>query len=423
MPHKEFCFIFVASIDKFTMIAEFKVSNFYSIRSEQRLSFIASRDSFMEEEYIHPASDSVRLLKIGMIYGSNASGKSNVLKALAYFRRLMVYSPSDKNEKMGWIPFLLDDASRSGHCIMSMTFYLDGKRYILSVEFDGTRIYEEQLDVYLTNRPTSLYRRTYNRDTDASEVTFSTKTKLSQKSQTIIEGNTINNSTVMAAFGKSNVELSLLNSVYDFFSLGFADELTPEKSLSDYTKEFLAKDRDGKLKRFLLYMLRASDFNIDNLKLGRASDERELYFEHSANGESFELPESYESRGTIRFLGMAAILQKLLFTSRFVMIDELESSMHYELLSYFLRVFLANSENTSQLLFTTHDINLLNEDFIRRDAVWFTDKGSDAETHLERLSGMGLHKTMSPYNAYRQGKLVSLPFLGSQYLDLNELAK
>ena len=97
-------------------------------------------DSFMEEEYIHPASDSVRLLKIGMIYGSNASGKSNVLKALAYFRRLMVYTPSDKNEQMKWVPFLLDDDSRSGHCMMSMTFYLDGKRYILSVEFDGTSI-------------------------------------------------------------------------------------------------------------------------------------------------------------------------------------------------------------------------------------------------------------------------------------------
>ena len=186
------------------MIAVFKVSNFYSIRSEQRLSFIASRDNFMEEEYIHPASDSVRLLKIGMIYGSNASGKSNVLKALAYFRRLMVYSPSDKNEQMKWLPFLLDDVSRGGHCRMSMTFYLEGKRYILSVEFDNTRIYEEQLDVYLTNRPTSLYRRTYNRDTDASEVTFSTKTKLSQKSQTIIEGNTINNSTVMGTIPKSS---------------------------------------------------------------------------------------------------------------------------------------------------------------------------------------------------------------------------
>lgn len=405
------------------MIAEFKVSNFFSIRSEQTLSFVASRDKFMEEEYTHPAEGNARLLKIGMIYGSNASGKSNVLKALTYFRRLITNVPSDKNEELEWVPFLLDDDSRNRHCRMSMVFYLDDRRYVLSIEFDNARIYEEQLDVYLTNRPTSLYRRIYNKETDSSEVTFSSKAKLSQKSQTIIEGNTINNCTVLAAFGKSNVELSLLNQVYDFFSFGFADELTPEMSLSDYTRELLGKDTDGKLKRFLLYMLRASDFNIDNLKLGKASASKELYFEHSANGETFELPESYESRGTIRFLGMAAILQKLLFSSRFVMIDELESSMHYELLSYFIRVFLANSDNTSQLLFTTHDINLLNEDFIRRDAVWFTDKGSDAETHLERLSEMGLHKTMSPYNAYRQGKLVNLPFLGSQYLDLNELAK
>lgn len=405
------------------MIAEFKVSNFFSIRSEVTLSFIASRDRFMEEEYIHKANDNIRLLKIGMIYGSNASGKSNVLKALAYFQHLMTHVPSDKIEKMGWVPFLLDDVSRNGHCRMSMTFYLNGKRYILSVEFDNSRIYEEQLDAYLTNRPTSLYRRVYNGKTDSSEVSFSSKAKLSQKSQTIIEGNTINNSTVLAAFGKSNVELSLLNRVYDFFSLGIANELTPDKSLSDFTKEQLAQDSDGKLKRFLQYMLRASDFNIDNLKVNKADDGRRLYFEHSANGEDFELPESYESRGTIRFLGMATILQELLFSSRFIMIDELESSMHYELLSYFIRVFLANSANNSQLLFTTHDINLLNEDFIRRDAVWFTDKGNDAETHLEHLSEMGLHNTMSPYNAYRQGKLVDLPFLGSQYLDLNELAK
>ena len=122
------------------MIAEFKVSNFFSIRSEQRLSFIASRDNFMEEEYIRPVGDSVRLLKIGLIYGSNASGKSNVLKALAYFRRLMVYTPSDKNEQLKWVPFLLDDVSRGGHCRMSMTFYLEGKRYILSVEFDDITV-------------------------------------------------------------------------------------------------------------------------------------------------------------------------------------------------------------------------------------------------------------------------------------------
>ena len=66
---------------------------------------------------------------------------------------------------------------------------------------------------------------------------------------------------------------------------------------------------------------------------------------------------------------------------------------------------------------TTHDINLLNEDYIRRDVVWFTDKSREGATQLKCLNSLGLHKTMNPYNAYKQGKLVDLPFLGSIYLD------
>ena len=99
------------------------------------------------------------------------------------------------------------------------------------------------------------------------------------------------------------------------------------------------------------------------------------------------------------------------------MIDEIESSLHFELLSYFVRVYLANNTGTSQLLFATHDINLLDEDFIRRDTIWFTDKNEDAETELIRLSSLGLHKNLSPYNAYRQGKLIKLPFTGTIYMD------
>ena len=146
-----------------------------------------------------------------------------------------------------------------------------------------------------------------------------------------------------------------------------------------------------------------------------------MLFKHKTDNGTFDLPESYESRGTMRFMGMTTILKQLLFDSHFIAIDELETSIHYELLSYLIKVFIANSDNTSQLLFTTHDINLLNEDFVRRDTVWFTDKNSEGETRIERLSSMGLHKNLSPYNAYKQGKLVDLPFLGSQYLDLKEI--
>lgn len=146
----------------------------------------------------------------------------------------------------------------------------------------------------------------------------------------------------------------------------------------------------------------------------------ELTFKHKAGDKVYDLSEEYESNGTMRFLGMAVILNFLLKTNRFVPIDEVETSIHYELLAYFLKVFLANSDGTSQMLLTTHDINLLNEDFIRRDTIWFTDKDELGETKIVRLSSLGLHKNLSPYNAYKQGKLVKLPFLGSQYINLND---
>ena len=114
---------------------------------------------------------------------------------------------------------------------------------------------------------------------------------------------------------------------------------------------------------------------------------------------------------------MSVVLYYVLHNNNFIPIDEVETSIHYELLSYFIKLFLANSEGSSQLLMTTHDINLLNEDYIRRDVVWFTDKSREGATQLKRLSSLGLHKTMNPYNAYKQGKLVDLPFLGSIYLD------
>lgn len=405
------------------MIAEFRVRNFFSIWSEQSISFVATSDKFMADEYCRRVTDEVSLLKIGVIYGANASGKSNVLKALSYYRRLMLRVPEDRNESMKLVTFLLDNQSRNELCHMGMDFYINGVRHVLNIAFDDVRIYDETLMVYTTNRPTTLYRRIYNKEKDVTEISFSNKTKLAQKSQTIIEGNTVNNCSVIAAFGKSNVEASQLNAVYEFFSKHLSEQLTPDFSLSDFTRNYLENDKDGSLKRFLVYMLKASDFNVDNVELRKMGPTPELLFKHKTDKGIFDLPESYESRGTMRFMGMTTILKQLLFDSHFIAIDELETSIHYELLAYLIKVFIANSDNTSQLLFTTHDINLLNEDFVRRDTVWFTDMNSMGETRIERLSSMGLHKTLSTYNAYKQGKLVDLPFLGSQYLDLKEFEK
>ncbi len=432
------------------MIAEFSIENYFSIKSVQKISFEPSADNFMSDEYSHEVKDGVRLLKVGIIYGANASGKTNILNAIEFFKMLVLRMPKDKTEKTGVVPFMLDDTSRNEKTKTSMVFYINQSKYILSFELDTKHIYSETLIVYDSIRPTKLYNRSYDATTESTTIDFGVNLKMTKKSQDVISGNTINNCSVLAAFGKSNVERTRLNDVYDYFAKQVKAVLAPGMLLSGYVKSQLDKDQTGDLKKFILNFLKASDFNIKDVVLHEEEElitpeleqliqnapigkdakaemlrkgkitNTELTFKHKAGDKVYDLSEEYESNGTMRFLGMAVILNFLLKTNRFVPIDEVETSIHYELLAYFIKVFLANSDGTSQMLLTTHDINLLNEDFIRRDTIWFTDKDELGETKIVRLSSLGLHKNLSPYNAYKQGKLVKLPFLGSQYINLND---
>lgn len=433
------------------MIAEFKIRNFYSLRDEQTLSFIPTNDDTSRDIYTEEVADGVSLLKIGFIYGSNASGKTNILKALDFFSQFMVNDGLNKGDEIGVVPFLLDDVSDKERTQFEMSFYLNREKYKLNLVLDNKVIYEETLQVYSSVQPTLLYKRTYNHEKDATDIVFGGKVGLVKKSREAIEGNSFNKRTVIAAFGKSNVEKSRLNLVYDFFSQRIAPIMYPQSSLMGFTKRRMTRDRNGRLKRFILHFLKASDFNISDIAIreeevnitpemelvikntsvmpekakeeilnkGTLHSDEMFFVHHTSNGDK-ELDEELESRGTKRYMGLATILYDLLVHGVILPIDEIESSIHYELLSYFIKVFLVNSKRSGQLIISTHDINLLDEDYIRRDVIWFTDKNDCGETQLIRLSSLGLHKTLSVYNAYRQEKLVNLPFLDSIYMDMDE---
>lgn len=421
------------------------------MRNEQTLSFIPTNDDTSRDIYTEEVADGVSLLKIGCIYGSNASGKTNILKALDFFSQFMVNDGLNKGDEIGVVPFLLDDVSDKEWTQFEMSFYLNREKYKLNLVLDNKVIYEETLQVYSSVQPTLLYKRTYNPEKDATDIVFGGKVGLVKKSRDAIEGNTFNKRTVIAAFGMSNVEKSRLNLVYDFFSQKIAPIMYPQSSLMGFTKRRITRDRDGRLKRFILHFLKASDFNISDiaiheeevsitpemeqvikntsampekakeeiLKKGTLHSDEMFFVHHTSNGDK-ELDEELESRGTKRYMGLATILYDLLVHGVILPIDEIESSIHYELLSYFIKVFLVNSKRGGQLIVSTHDINLLDEDYIRRDVIWFTDKNDCGETQLIRLSTLGLHKTLSVYNAYRQEKLVNLPFLDSIYMDMDE---
>ena len=249
------------------MIAEFTIENFFSIKSPQKISFEPSSDIFMSDEYSYEVKNGVKLLKVGIIYGANASGKTNILNAIDFFRMLVLRMPKDRNEKTGVVPFMLDETSKNETTKMSMIFYINQSKYILTFELDAKYIYSETLTVYDSIRPTKLYSRSYDATSDSSIIEFGVNLKMTKKSQDVISGNTINNSSVLAAFGKSNVERTKLNDVYDYFAKQVKEVLAPGMLLSGYVKSRLDKDESGDLKKFILNFLKASDFNIEDVIL------------------------------------------------------------------------------------------------------------------------------------------------------------
>ena len=247
------------------MIAEFKIKNFYSLKDEQTLSFIPTNDKTSEDVYTENVADGIRLLKIGCIYGSNASGKTNILHALDFFSHFMVDTSQKKGDETGVIPFLLNNVSNKEKTEFEMTFYLMQERYKLNLVLDRKIVYKETLQVYTSPQPTLLYDRIYNADTDSTEIKFGSKAGLLKKKRDAIEGNTISNRSVIAAFGISNVEKSKLNLVYEMFSNHIAPTMLPSNSLMGFIKRNLRERKNDKIKKFILHFLKASDFNISDI--------------------------------------------------------------------------------------------------------------------------------------------------------------
>lgn len=419
------------------MIHEFRVRNFLSFKDEQVLSFEPTSDSHYEKEYCIEVGDGIKLLKTAFIYGANGSGKSNLLIALSFLKDILTEAPKDKNEKISVAPFMLDNNSRSLNTYFSLTFYVNGKKFIFEIELNTNVIIKESLIYYSTIRPTKLYNRTYDSMAELSVIEFGRNVGISKKEIMIMEGNTLNNTTVLATLTKVNITTTILNEVLEYFRSNVRNLLDPDVDL----KKFAIREMDSneETKAFVLELFEKTGFNICNLEIKKEDIEvtpemrkmiesapfpdedkkmlldkgklehTELVFMHKTSTGVHSLDSGFQSKGTLRYLGMIVLLHKLVKEQAIIPIDEIESGLHYALLKRFIELFLEIGNNESQLIFTTHDINILNEDFIRRDTIWFAEKNNDGETILERLSSKGIHKNISIYNAYKQGKIGRFP--------------
>lgn len=427
------------------MIINFNVQNFGSIKEKQTLSFEADKSDHLENHYVVNIGG-LRLLKMALIYGANASGKSTVLKSLDFLRDLVLDPKSKKTDELNFNPFLFDAKTPKQNSNISLEFIQENIRYLYEVEFSKKAVVSESLHFFNPNKAI-VYKRTTDLQNEFTQITFGSKIKKDKTFEKTLESNTLWNNTVLGGYLKTNIELKELKQVLDWFG----DYLNPIVETRSVLERFVIRniEKSKISKEDIISILKKADFNISNLfidkveempknveKLFKAmefSDEqiekfkndppKKIEFEHTVAGKKYNLPFKYESEGTKRYFDLAGLLCLLIKNPNAIPIDELEASLHPDLYIHFILSFLLNSK-TSQIIATTHNREILdNRDIFRDDAIWFTDKSATCATELYSLIDFDssvVRDTTNVLNAYKSGRLKGAPNLGDYYIELKK---
>ena len=426
------------------MIRDFWVKNYLSIRNKQELSFVSKGPS---SELVTEVADGVFLYKLGILYGSNASGKSNMLIAMNEVFRLLVLPKSDATVGIGGcIPFVL---TKDEPTEMHVSFYADGTRYDYDVKFNGKHILSEALYYYPNKSKSLFYERSFVGENVQADIKFGASLKLQVKTQESIRENTLNNHSVLSVCRKAALkeDIAPFNTLHAWIMANYHDvDDDVEKGLVEILKDAYS---NLKKRKFYNTMLQKADLNIleyrpvvedrivpndfreriqkenipEEMKdvLLKPTTDSITFLNHSDNGD-FDIPLRWQSKGTQKYIRILDALYDLITSPHVYYLDELGEDLHNDLLYYYLNVFIFNSDK-SQLIITSQETTLLSQDLINenRGVVWFVEKNKEtASSEYARGDSFGLHKNLSLYNSYRIGRLGAKPELGSIFINLED---
>ena len=412
------------------MIVNFSIQNFGSIKDKQTLSFEADDSNHLEDTYVVYTAGK-RLLKLALIYGANASGKTTVLKALDFLRDLVVNPKEKKTDILHFDPFLFDVQTPQQPTQLSIEFVHEEVCYQYEVAFSRQAIISEALYIDTFER-VLVYSRTTDIEEQLTKISFGDKITIDKNAQQVLELNTLWNNTVLGGFLKTNINLEEFRRVADWFGNYLKSIVAPDTKLDTYITNEI--DDEKITKEEILEILKKADFNISDMIIRKKEEfvqkylprffkvqiEGRIIFQHKIDNVFYSLPMEKESEGTKRFYGFAGLLALLVKTPTIFPIDELESSLHPDLYTHFLLSFLQNAQH-SQLIATTHNRELLGDtDIFRNDVIWFTNKGEDCATELYSLADFDTSAIKNFLNAYKIGKFSGVPRLFDTFIDLEQ---
>jgi uncharacterized protein len=416
------------------MLIEFTVKNFRSIKEEQALSMVKDKGDELEgsNTFVVEKPANIQLLKSAVIYGANASGKSNLLRALAEMESIVRNSASSSQvgDEFSLTPFLFDEKSSKEETEFEVSIVIENVRYQYGFSATKFNIISEWLIAYPKGRPQRWFSRVFNNKSKSSDYVFGDS--LTGK-KTIWQNATRENALFLSTAVQLNSDQ--LKPIFNWFQ----KKLRPT-DVFGWGPGFTASlcesqdEKDG-----ILSFLKAADFDIHDIQIEKSKFDTESIPEtvpasmkneiiksmkdkditdiktihKTASGQLIPLDFDEESDGTQKFFTFIGPWIDSLKNGYILVIDELHDTLHPKMVKYLVGLFNSPKTNpkNAQLIFTTHETSILNQDVFRRDQIWFCEKNENQETSLYPLTDFSPRKSRENIElGYLSGRYGAIPF-------------
>jgi AAA15 family ATPase/GTPase len=397
------------------MLLSFKIENFKSFRDQTILDLTTNPGDEHTDEQIIPYKGK-GYKKTIVFYGANANGKSNFLDAFLALKFMVGRSKAIlPNEYLPYSPFYFDADSLAKPTSFEIEFTVQDIRYRYSLSYIQNAVIKETLYYAPNGNMVMVFVRDGQVIKGRKDMEQFTTPALTARNKLFL--------TTAASF---NNEPS--NTVTNFLTNGlYLDKqnarfnVDPNVSVLDF-QCFDAVLNDPKYKKFLLSLLQAADFNINDIKVEKniiktllptgpgESYNYNVYLAHDIKGEKKWLGINLESAGTRTILSISHLFYEAFISEKIFIVDELESSLHPSELSFLVKLF-AEKSSKSQLLFTAHNPCIMEEKLLRRDEYYFVDKNNEGVSQLYSLADFSVRKDTSFAKEYYLGRYGAIPLI------------
>ena len=422
------------------MLIEFCASNWRSVKESQTLSLVLAKGGELAESngFTPIFSATTQLLRSAAIYGSNASGKSNFIRAMSIMKEMVMDSAKgQRGDSIPVVPFMLDSATEKSPSEFEAIFIAEGVRYQYGFSATAEHICEEWLFAYPNGRAQKWLGRVWNAENQFYEWE---KCKPLTGQKLLWQDSTRQNALFLSTAVQLNSKQ--LQPVYDWFK-----KTLRIISIFNWSPSFTASQcKDAGQKDKVLEFLQAADFDIQNIviksekmsakhlpddmqdvlktSLLSKMQDSEMFdiktVHKSSDGRLVSFNFEDESDGTKKFFAFAGPWLDALKNGYVLVIDELHDNLHPKLVQFLVQLFHNSATNpkNAQLVFTTHETSILNQEIFRRDQIWFCEKESNQATRLFPLTDFSPRKGRENLEAnYLAGRYGALPYLKSLRMD------